>query len=110
MKQSLFYFFLLFFLSAAKSDDDEYSELDEYEVKNKFTVRVLRGSSFRCGLDLGDEAEIEMRTFLPIWLCPTENYSRRTQRHSLKCRTARNVRRRAKKSWHPRWWNRQGIL
>ncbi|CAA9987243.1 conserved protein, unknown function [Plasmodium knowlesi strain H] len=65
MKQSLFYFFLLFFLSAAKSDDDEYSELDEYEVKNKFTVRVLRGSSFRCGLDLGDEAEIEMRTFSP---------------------------------------------
>ncbi|EUD66143.1 hypothetical protein C922_03338 [Plasmodium inui San Antonio 1] len=65
MKQSPFYLLLLFFLFIAKADDDAYVALDEYEMKNKFSVRVLQESSERCGLDLGDEADIEMRTFSP---------------------------------------------
>ncbi|GAB65552.1 hypothetical protein PCYB_062840 [Plasmodium cynomolgi strain B] len=71
MKQSLLYLLLLSFLSVAKQDDDAFIELDEQEVKNKFSIRVLRGSSLRCGLDLRDEADIEMRTFSPgVYIMP----------------------------------------
>ncbi|GAW80041.1 hypothetical protein PGO_061860 [Plasmodium gonderi] len=65
MKLLFFCFFVFYILSVAKSDDELHIDLDEYEIKNKFSIRILKGSKLRCGLEIRDTAEIEMRTFSP---------------------------------------------
>ncbi|SCN45201.1 conserved Plasmodium protein, unknown function [Plasmodium malariae] len=65
MKFPYIYFLFYCILITINSDEEIYIKLNEYEIKNNFSVRVLKKSSIKCGLEIRDEAEIEMRTFSP---------------------------------------------
>ncbi|CRG99204.1 conserved Plasmodium protein, unknown function [Plasmodium relictum] len=66
MTKILYILFLVYcLLIIVKSDIETYIPLSNDEVKNKFSIRVLKKSSIKCGLEINDEAEIEMRAFSP---------------------------------------------
>ncbi|CRG97357.1 conserved Plasmodium protein, unknown function [Plasmodium gallinaceum] len=65
IKVSFILFLVFCLLIIVKSDKETYIPLSNYEIINKFSVRVLKESSIKCGLETNDEAEIEMRTFSP---------------------------------------------
>ncbi|SBT33035.1 conserved Plasmodium protein, unknown function [Plasmodium ovale wallikeri] len=66
MRLLCFFLFAYYILHNVKSNDDTYISLTEYEIKNKFSVRVLKKSRTKCGLAIGDKAEIQLRTFSPV--------------------------------------------
>ncbi|SBS81718.1 conserved Plasmodium protein, unknown function [Plasmodium ovale] len=66
MRLLCFFLFAYYILHIVKSNDDTYISLTEYEIKNKFSVRVLKKSRTKCGLGIGDKAEIQLRTFSPV--------------------------------------------
>ncbi|CDO64771.1 conserved Plasmodium protein, unknown function [Plasmodium reichenowi] len=63
MKCTYIYFFTFYIFTLVICNKETYITLNEYEKKNNFSVRVLKESSLNCGLEMDDEAEIEMRTF-----------------------------------------------
>ncbi|ETW48899.1 hypothetical protein PFUGPA_01607 [Plasmodium falciparum Palo Alto/Uganda] len=65
MKCTYIYFFTFYIFTLVICNKETYITLNEYEKKNNFSVRVLKESSLNCGLEMDDEAEIEMRTFSP---------------------------------------------
>ncbi|KEG01322.1 conserved Plasmodium protein, unknown function [Plasmodium vinckei vinckei] len=58
-------FFFYFILYIVKSDDETYIKLNDNEIKNKYSVRILKKSTVECGLKLNDLATIHIRTFSP---------------------------------------------
>lgn len=57
---SVFFYFILYI---AKSDDETYIKLNDDEIKNKYSVRILKESTIECGLKVNDRATIHIRTF-----------------------------------------------